>query len=119
MVHTIDVRTGVVPRTEHGFDSFEQLFFRVVGEFFAQLLLIFGFELVGKRFQIFRVQLYVLRNALLLFHLVDKFFEVFLAYFHNHVGEHLNKSSVAVPRPTGVIRFRSDNVYHFFVQAEV
>ena len=119
VVHTIDVRTGVVPRTEHRFDRFKQLFFRIVGEIFAELLFVFGFKLVRQFFQIVCIKVNVVFHALFRLHLVDQFFKVFLTYFHNDVGEHLNETTVAVPRPTGIVRFRGDNVHHFFVKPEV
>ena len=119
MVHTIDVRTGVVPRTEHRFDRFKQLFFRIIGEIFAELLFVFGFKLVRQFFQIVCIKVNVVFHALFRLHLVDQFFKVFLTYFHNDVGEHLNETAVAVPRPTGIVRFRGDNVHHFFVKPEV
>ena len=47
-------------------------------------------------------KLYVLLNAFLFLHLIDKLLEVLLSNLHNNVGVHLNKSSVAVPRGTAV-----------------
>ena len=119
VVHTIDVGAGVVPGTEHRFDRGEKLFLRIVGEILADLGLIFRFELVGQRLEIVRVQLDVLRNALLFLHLVDEFFKILLADFHDDVGEHLNESSVAVPSPTGIPGLFGNRVDHVFVQTEV
>ncbi len=115
VVHTVDVSAGVVPGTENGFNCFEKLFFGVVGEVFTKLFLIFCLELVSKLLQIVRSKVHVVFDALLFLHFVDELFEVLLAHFHNDVGEHLNKSSVAVPSPTGVARFSGDGVYNVLV----
>ena len=119
VVHTVDICAGVVPRTEYGFYSLEKLNLGVVGEIGTKLLFVFCFKLMSNRLQIVGVKLYVLSYALSFLKLVDKFFKVFFAYFHNDVGEHLDKSSVAVPSPTGVARFSGNSVYYLFVQAEV
>ncbi len=52
-------------------------------------------------------------------HLVDELFEKFLADLHNNVGVHLDKTSVAVPRPTGIARLVDHDLDDFFVQSEV
>ena len=119
VVHTIDVRSGVVPTSEYGFDRFEKLNLRVGREIAAELFFVFRLELICKSFKVVCVEFYVERNAFLLFHFVDKFFKIFLADFHNYVGEHLNESSVAVPRPSGVAGLLRQYFYYFFVQAEV
>ena len=119
VVHTVDVRSGVVPTSEYGFDSLEKLNLRVGGEVAAELFLIFGFELVGKGFKVVGVKFYVERNALLFLHLVDEFFKVLLADFHNDVREHLNESSVAVPSPSGVAGLLRQYLYDLFVKTEV
>jgi len=66
--------------------------------------------------QIFCSQLNVLLNAFFSFHLVDELFKVFLSDFHNNIGEHLDKSSVAVPSPTWIAGLLSQNLYYFFIQ---
>ncbi len=119
VIHTVDIRAGVVPRTEHRFDRLEKLFLGIVGEVLFELLFVLFFELHRKIFQIVRRQIDVLRHALLLFHLVDELFKVFFTDFHNDVGEHLDKSSVAVPRPAGVVRFGRNGIDDRFVQTEV
>ena len=119
MVHTVDVCAGVVPRTENGFNRLEELLLGVVGEVLAELVFILCLELVSKRFQIVRAKLHVKGYALFFLHFVDKLFEIFFADLHNYVGEHLDKSSVAVPCPTGVARFCGDGVYYVFVKSEV
>ena len=119
VLHAVVVRAGVVPGAEHRFDRAEELFLRVGREVRADLLFIFGFELVRQLFQVVRRQLDVLRDALLFLHLVDELFKVLFADFHNDVGVHLDKTAVAVPRPTGVARLFGDDFDHFLVQAEV
>ena len=119
MIHTVDVRTGVVPRTEHRFDRLEELLLRIVGERLAELLFVFRFELVCKGLQVVRAEFDVLRDPLLLFHLIDELFKIFFTDFHNDVGEHLNKSAVAVPRPTGIVRLCGDRIDDRLVQTEV
>ena len=119
MVHSVNVCAGVVPAAEYRLNRGEELFLGVVGEIFAKLGFILGFELVGKRFEVVGVEVHVEFNALFLFHFIDEFFKILLADFHNDVGEHLNKSSVTVPSPAGVARFGCNGVYNFFVQAEI
>ena len=119
VVHTVDVRTGVVPRTEDCLDRFEELLLGIGGEVLAELVLVLGLELVGKLFEVVCRELDVLRDALLFLHLVDELFEVLLADFHNDVGEHLDESSVAVPSPAGVVGLLRDGLDDLFVEAEV
>ena len=85
---------------EVGKKYFEKLFFRVGREVRTKLRFVFCLELICEFFQIVSRQFNVLRDAFLFFHFVDEFFEVFFTYFHNDVGEHLDKATVAVPRPT-------------------
>ena len=119
VVHTVDVRAGVVPRTEHRLDRLKELFLGVGGEVLAKLLLVLRLELVGELLQVLRREFDVLRDALLLLHLVDELFEVLLAHFHDDVGEHLDESSVAVIRPAGVARLLGKRLHDFLVKAEV
>ena len=119
VVHAVHVCTGVVPRTEHCFNSGKQLFFGVRGEILADLFFVFRFEFVCKFFEVVGGEFYVVGYALLLFHFVDEHFKVLLAYFHNYVGEHLNESSVAVPSPTGIVGFLCKNFHNFFVKTKV
>ena len=119
VVHAVNVCAGVVPRTENGFDSLEQLFFRVVGELFAELIFVFRFKLMSKSFKVVRSQVHVELHALFFLHLVDEFFKVFFADFHNNVREHLDKTAVAVPRPTGVARLGGNGIYNVLVKTEV
>ncbi len=119
MVHTVDVRAGVVPRTEYGFDSLEKLFLGVVGEVFAELRLVFCLELVSEAFKVVRSKVNVVFDALFFLHFVDKLLEIFLTDLHNDVREHLDKSSVTVPSPAGVARLRGDGIYNRLVETEV
>ena len=119
VVHSVNVCTGVVPASEYGFDSFKELFLRIGGEVLADLFLVFGFELGCQFFKIFGGEFDVVGYALLFLHLVDESFKIFLADFHNDVGEHLNKSSVAVPSPSGVTGLLCKHFYDLLVQSEV
>ena len=119
VVHTVDVRAGVVPRTEDRLDRLEELLLGIGGEVLAELLFILCLELVCKLFQVVRRQLDVLRDALLFLHLVDELLEILLADFHNDVGEHLDESSVTVVSPAGVARLLRKRLDDFLVETEV
>ena len=119
VVTSVNVRTGVVPGTENSFDCFEELDFRVRREFFADLVLVLFLELEGEFLEVLSVEVDVLSDALLLFHVVDELLEIFLADFHDDVGEHLDETSVAVPGPTRVAGLLGEGLNDFFVQTEV
>ena len=119
VVSSVNVRSGVVPRTEYRFDRAHELFFRIVGEIVADLGFVFGFELMCKIFKVVRAEFNVLRNSLFSLHLVDEFFKIFLSDFHNDVGVHLYKSSVTVPSPSGVVGLLRDNFNDLLVKTEV
>ncbi len=51
--------------------------------------------------------------------MVNQFLKILLAHFHNNVGVHLDKSSVAVPSPAWVVRLFSNYVYYCLVQSKV
>ena len=119
VIHTVDVRAGVVPRTEDRLDRLEELLLGIGGEVLAELLFILCLELVCKLFQVVRRQLDVLRDALLFLHLVDELLEILLADFHNDVGEHLDESSVTVVSPAGVARLLRKRLDDFLVETEV
>ena len=94
VVTAIDVRARVVPRTEHGADSFVKLDLRVGREIVADLRLVLGLELAGELLEVGGGEVDVELDALLRLHLVDELLKIFLADFHNDVGEHLDESSV-------------------------
>ena len=119
IVPAVYVCTGVVPGTEHSLDCAHQLLLGIIGEVAADLCLILGLELSCQFLQILCGKLHVLCYALLLLHGVDKLLEILLAHFHNNVGVHLDKSSVAVPCPAGIIGLLGDNIYHVLVQTQV
>ena len=119
VVSTINICTGVIPAAEYGLDGTEKLFLRISREILTDLLLVFRLELLGKLVKVFCGKLNVLLNALLLLHLIDKFLEVLLSNFHNNVGVHLDKSSVAVPSPSGISGLLCDNSYYIFIQTKV
>ena len=120
VVHTaVHDSAGVVPGAEHGLDGAHQLFLRIGGEVGADLGFVLGLELAGQLLQIPGSEFHVLRDATLGLHLVDEFLKIFLADFHNHVGIHLDKTTVAVPSPAGVVGFIGDDFYHILVQTQV
>ena len=118
VVTTVNVCTGVVPAAENSLDSADQLFFGVRREVFADFCFVLSFELFSQFFEVLSGQLDVLGNASFLFHLVDQLFKVLLADFHNDVGVHLDKSSVAVVSPTGVAP-AGDGLNNFLIQTKV
>ncbi len=119
VVHTIDVCARVVPRTENCFDSFKELFLRVGRERFADFLLILCFELACEFFEVVCGKFYVVSDAFSFFEFVDKSLKILLADFHNDVGEHLDKTSVAVPRPSCVAGLLCQHFHYVVVEAEV
>ena len=119
ILHPVEVGARVVPGTEYRFNGAHQLFFRIAGEISADLGFIFRFKLLGQFLQIFSSQVYVLCDAFFLFHLVDQFFKIFFADFHNHIGIHLNETTIAVPRPSGVAGLSGQHLNNLFVQTEV
>ena len=119
MVHTIDVRARVVPRTEDRFDSLEKLFLRIGREGFADLCLILCFEFACEFFEVVCGEFDVVGDAFSFFEFVDESLKVFLADFHNDVGEHLDETSVAVPSPSGVAGFLCQDFHNVVVETEV
>lgn len=83
-------------------DSAHELILGIAREILAYFSLILILELHSELFKVVGVKLYVLSYALFLFHSVYKLLKIFLADFHNNVGIHLNKSSVAVPSPSRI-----------------
>ncbi len=96
IVASVNVRAGVVPRTEDGADSFVELGLRVGGEVHSESTLVLILELTCKGLKILCGELYIVMYALLFLHLVDKSLEVLLADLHDDVGEHLDKAAVGV-----------------------
>ena len=115
IVTAVYISSRVVPGTEHGFDCFHQLLLRVSREISADFLFVLCLELLCQLFQVLCCQLNVLGHALGFFHLVDQLFEVLFAYLHNHIGEHLDKSSVAVPSPAGIPGLLGQNLNNLFI----
>ena len=77
---------------------FIQLFLGIIREVYTDLSLVLSLELASQFLQIISSKLNVLLNTLLLFHCIDQLLEVLLTYFHNNVGIHLDKSSIAADR---------------------
>ena len=120
VVHTTVVnRTVVVPAAENGFDRAHELFLGILREILADFGLVFGLELLGERLEVVGVEFGVEFDALLLFHLVDELFEIFLADFHDDIGVHLNEAAVAVVSKTGVARLFGESDDDFVVETEV
>ena len=119
VIHTVDVCAGIVPAAENRFDCFEELFLRIGRERFADLCLILCFELACEFFEVVCGEFDVIGDAFFLFEFVNESFEVLLADFHNDVGEHLNKTSVAVPSPSGIAGFLCQNFHNVVVETEV
>ena len=122
VVTTVNVCSGVVPGTEYSLDSQLQLLNRVRGEVLAQLVLVLSLELLSQGLQILCGQVNVELNALFFLHLVDELLKVLLADFHNHVGEHLDETSVGVIYKALECRIRvalDHSLNHFIVQAQV
>ena len=69
--------------------------------------------------QIVRGQFDVQLDALLFLHLVDELFKVLLTDLHNNVGEHLDKSSVAVPCPARIAGFLRHDLDDLLVETEI
>ena len=119
VVTTVYVCSRVVPGTEYGFDSAYQLLLGICREIGTDFFFVFSLELVCQLVKVVSSKLNVLLNASLLFHLVDQFFEIFLADFHNYVRIHLDESSVAVPSPAGIVGLLSQHINNFFIQTKV
>ena len=119
VVTTVYIGSRVVPGTEYSLYSAHQLLFCVSREICSDLLFVLCLELSCQSLQIFCCKLNVLFYAFFFFHLVDEFFEIFLADFHNNVGIHLDKSSVAVPCPARIAGCCSKCLYYFFIQTKV
>ena len=119
VVTSVDVGSGVVPGTENGLDSAHELFLGIGREVLTDLGLILGLELLRELLEVVGGQLNVLLNAAVGLHLVDEFLKVLLADFHNDVGVHLDKSSVAVISPAGVATLYGDGLDNLFVKTEV
>ena len=62
-----------------------------------------GMELGSKLFKIIGCQVHIVCDTFFLFHFVNQLLEILLSDFHNNVGIHLDKSAVAVPRPTRIV----------------
>ena len=119
VVAAVNIRTRVVPGTEHSLDGAHQLFLRIIREVTADLCLVLGLELVCQLLQVIRIQIHVLRDTFLGLHGIDQCLKILLADFHNDVGIHLDESAIAVPRPAGISGFCSQRVDNGLIQAQV
>ena len=119
MVHTVDIGAGVIPGTEHGLDGLKKLLFGIGGEVLAKLLFVLGLELFCQFMKILGGKFHVKGDALACLHFVDELFKIFLAHFHDHVGEHLDEPPVAVPGPAGVVGFFGNDPNYVFVKTQI
>ena len=119
VVAAVHVCARVVPGAEHSLDGTHQLLLRVGREVLAQLRLVLSLELVCELLEVRSGEIHVLGHAAILLHLVDELLKILLADFHNDVGVHLDKSSVAVPSPTRIVGLLCQDLDHVLVEAEV
>ena len=119
VIAAVHICTGVVPAAEHGLDSLEKLHLGIVREISADLGLIFCLKLICKLMEIIGSKLDIVGDTLFSLHLIDKLLKVLFADLHNNIGEHLDKSSVAVPCPSGVIGLLGNNIDNILVKTEV
>ena len=119
IVAAVYVCPWIVPGTEYSLDGLHQLLLGIGGEILSDLLFIFSLKLLCQPVEILSGQLYILSYALFSLHPVNELFKIFLADFHNNVGEHLDKSSVAVPCPARIAGLCSQNLNYFLIQAQV
>ena len=119
VVAAVHICTRVVPGAEHSLDGAHQLLLRVGREVLTELLLVLCLELVRELVKVLGGQLDVLLHTALFLHLVDELLKVLLADFHDDVGVHLDKSSVAVPSPARVVGLLCEHLDDVLVEAEV
>ena len=119
VVAAVNVCTRVVPGTEYSLDCLHQLFLRIYRKVLADFCFVLCLELICQLFEIVCSQLNVLCHTFFCFHLVDELFEIFFAYFHNDIREHLDKSAVAVPCPSRIAGFCRKYLYYFLIQTQV
>ena len=85
IVTTVNIRTGVVPGTEYGFDRSHKLFLRIIREVLTDLLFVFCLKLCCQLLKVFCCKLNVLLHAALFLHFINQLFKVLLADLHNNV----------------------------------
>ena len=120
IVHAAVVdRAGIVPGAEDGLDGAHQLHFRVLREFLAELVLVFGLELLSQLLEIVGIELGVELHALLFLHLVDELLKILLADLHDNVGVHLDEAAVGVVCKAGIVGFLGKGDDDLVVQAKV
>ena len=119
VVTTVYVCTRVVPGTEYGLYSLNQLLFCVCREVLADLLVVKHLVLLYKILQILCVQIYIVLNSLLSFLLVDELLKEALRNFHNYIREHLDESSVAVPCPARISGLFGHCLNNLLIQTQV
>ena len=120
LVHTaVYVGTGVIPAAEHGLDSLDQLYLGILRELLALFLLIELLKADHQLLHILGVQVHVVLYALLLLQLVNDLLKALLGKLHHHVGEHLDKTAVAVVGKAGVVGLLGQALHRLVVQAQI
>ena len=119
VVPAVHIGSGVVPGTEHGLHGAHQLLLGIIREILSDLGFVLSLELICKLLQICRRELHIHLDAPGCLHLVNQFLKILLADFHYDVGVHLDKPSIAVPRPSLIASLSGDGVDHGLIQAQV
>ncbi len=119
----VELPVGNRPRSIPGFkdrsDGPPELFFRVLGEFFAGLLLYNCFEFRDQVAPVFCRELKVQLHSLLLFSLRDPLLHLVPADSQHHVAVHLDETAVGVVSKTGIAGFLDQPFDRFIIDPQV
>ena len=119
-VHAAEVDGAwVVPGAEHSLHGLHKLLDRVGGERASHLTAVFVEEETHEAFEILGGQIGVLLDAAFPLELVEGSLEAGLVETHDHVGVHLDESTVGVPCPAGVAGLLDERADHVLVESEV
>ena len=120
VVHSsVNECTRVIPAAEYCHCCFQQLFFRILREFFALVIQIDLFEDGCYFFQVFCSQICVVFCTNFFFIFIQSSFEFGFGYADNYVCEHHDKSSVGVVSESGVVCFLSQTFNRNIVQTQI
>ena len=114
----IDRAVGI-PGTEHRFCCQDKLFFHILWECFALFFKVNRLELCHDTLEVVVIQVEVIRDTALFFHLIEKRFEVRAGDPHDHIREHQDEAAIAVKDKAVVARQLGQTVGDGIVQAEV
>jgi len=92
------LRAFVVPRAEHSLDCLMQLLGWILGKLSLGFLFDDGLEGLQELLEVFRLELDVVVDTLLLLRVLEGFLEEVAVDAHNGLAEHLHEPPVAVPR---------------------